>query len=1786
MEHKLKFNLNIDKIPNEELNIKDLIFDTIDNYFPKMDIFEKDFLTKIVTKITLFINYKLNIDYNDFERQLIMNNNRNIIAICNLVLPFIDDKNDFHNHKNIKSISDLIESQITTKNVEENPQKYCNFLWDHIGFTYKLEEKKNKNLLSKVDEYKFFNNLKFSSMEFLNAMLYNIIDTINSSYYKLYVNWINIFPIGIDYQNSRLYKNSFQYIESDDEVSITLDRNKLPLTWYKIGQTFDEDSKFINDYIRDYDLNFTLEEYKLASETLMFYYGGIQVEDIYNTFVNDYYFSIKKNKWLLFEYSQNSKINIFISILNEIFDISFFYKKYKWQQLVNSDQNKLNDNWNSLKKSIKNKTSFKDLSYDLVLNIFVTLISRFYSNYPSINYLIKNKNLKEITKEKLVGDEIEYNKEGLKHVDEYLEAIQLLEFEYIYDFLLISISNVLDTPYKEILFGGSSKNLNIKLPEYNGIQITPKNYYNFGKALTYENPIDNDTDIMKDRFSFLWSGLSSNQRDIVCLRFNTKSSNQDWFKITKILSRIHNYSSRKANEINTNIYNYMRSNLINLTFINLARKGVLSEFKYNPKVSDEKILTDDYFTKKNILDQNMRKESLSDKHIEYYNNYCYYFANNEKYGELDKIYDSKNPKGMLYLEHLREVNKKGDTWYTFYAMDWMCQIDFFMKFMSHRVLFITGSTGQGKSTQVPKLTLYGLKAFYYKNSGKAICTQPRIAPTVENVKSISNSMGIPIETYNEKLGENIRTLNGVVQYKYANDSHVDENQSYFLRMVTDATLLNQMKQSPTLKKLKTHEDETIIDPIITEENIYDILMVDEAHEHNANMDLILTLARNSLIYNNDLKLLIISATMDDDEPIYRSYYKYIDDNLIYPIPLNNLQYGVSKNYIDRRFHISPPGKTTQFIVKDHFTENSPDTYKDNEDLAIKKVQEIFNSTTKGDILFFSTTEKKILKICEILNKSIPKNCICLPYFAKMPKKYFEKVTNISSTIKNIIIDKIDLVDVFTGNKNEDKASKVNKDTYSRAVVIATSVAEASLTIPSLRFVVDLGYQLTPEYDYILKVSKPEEIKITDASRMQRRGRVGRVAGGDVYYMYPKDSRKYVKGKFNISTSNFSDMFISLLAFDDNKIIDKKKLIKMLTFKPINEENANQYEKIIYNQYKIKEEVSEKLIENKSEFIKFIDWLFPSFKTGLSAQNLFDLCGHFYLIHPFESRFKREPFTRNILNFNSELQEFIDYKEGVLLIETALTNLDLVNYTNKNYNISKTELCLRTDDFMQKLSIYSRSETKTLITSYILNVLNEYLFCNSFIKVTGGKIENIIDFDKIGLGKSKSYKNFFEKNKKSNSDIEFLIFIYDILDDLINFNELDNILDQAKQSQVKIIEVIQSLNLSYKEIIDQSLRYKLKVKDIDEILKLKLKGKSDVDSINEIKDENPNKELINKFIDNIPNLKQFIDHMNLNELIIKDIIYNYICDRRKYNRNMEKYTSLVNEYSSIIKIISDDLDKNLKITVSYLISNLDRINSYKNDKLYSLRINYKNDSKIYVEKTIRDYFGIPLTFVQNLSPMVLHLIDDGFGEEIKHGIFFNLDKKLLLEYVPHLILIYQNLDDNFINKSDYVKNKDIIFSKVFSKKDIEKESDEKKILSLFYSRMADKIDRYQNQKGGFINFNLNPLQKTNINTLKKIPILFDKLDEDLKKNIDKFDYAYVHIVGTLSKVQIMGIHLIKKKVEEVLYDHIIICSALNIGNSLDLVANHLHNKGFQLVFKIDMNTMLDDTQQKVLGIIFK
>ena len=128
-----------------------------------------------------------------------------------------------------------------------------------------------------------------------------------------------------------------------------------------------------------------------------------------------------------------------------------------------------------------------------------------------------------------------------------------------------------------------------------------------------------------------------------------------------------------------------------------------------------------------------RKLYINNINLEEYNE-SYHFIDNKKYklheNSLDIIKNSK--------------------WYTGYGADWICQIQQYHHFINQRVIYVTGSTGAGKSTIYPLIMLYATKIINYNNNGKVVCTIPRIQPGENNMERIMNSIGFLVKREKNK----------------------------------------------------------------------------------------------------------------------------------------------------------------------------------------------------------------------------------------------------------------------------------------------------------------------------------------------------------------------------------------------------------------------------------------------------------------------------------------------------------------------------------------------------------------------------------------------------------------------------------------------------------------------------------------------------------------------------------------------------------------------------------------------------------------------------------------------------------------------------------------------------------------------------------------------------------------------------------------------------------------------------------------------------------------------------
>lgn len=1002
------------------------------------------------------------------------------------------------------------------------------------------------------------------------------------------------------------------------------------------------------------------------------------------------------------------------------------------------------------------------------------------------------------------------------------------------------------------------------------IYITPKNIYNYAKSLIHQT-------INKKfvRLPKYWCSLSI---DDIKLFFIRLFESNDWFNINNYIKKIYPFSS----PVDTNllIKNSIQSYLIDIIFQSLIYHGLLSQI-----INSDKLTIPDN------------------------TNFFYYLT-----GEH---YDNK------YFDYL----KTDQIWTYTYAMNWVSQINFFHHYINNRVIYITGSTGVGKSTQIPKLLMYSQKMIDYNQNGKIIVTQPRIPPTITNSETISKELGVPINVFNPIYNKNVPSNNYYVQYKYQRGDHT-LNSSSFLKIVTDGTLFDEIKKYPFLTYAKPNVKSLPWEETFLSDNIYDIVIVDEAHEHNVNMDMILTLIRDSIYVNNTLKLVIISATMEDDEPRYRRYYRTLNDNRLYPLNKFIETNKLDRCNVDRRINISPPGQTTQFLIKDNYLskfESDQINISNYLEYAIKKTVEVANSTTKGDILLFLTGQADIKKAVIEINKQTVPNIIALGYYSELDEESKNLILNIDKKLSSYTVSK-------TGGF-------VNKGTYTRAIIIATNVAEASITIKNLRYVIDSGYTKTVVYDPLENISKMLIVPISYSSSVQRRGRVGRVAPGTVYYLYDKEKIINNKTSYKIADTNIKDLIVGLMKKElkDSFIItdenDVNNLVNISNYENNLWDvilNPEPYIDIIKKQYfidtfynyyghgslEIYNHTRQYFINNFDDYgFQLTQNFISRAMTGYDNFILNDEKLKFYLVHPDENIINRDLFTG----------ELISLKNSDLVPDSYYYYILKVN--NININIKEKDAFKKIDYSKFKLMKYNLAINYAKLEFLVIN-----------LKIPD---PNYLYIDYPNADKSK-IKQFFLNSYQINQNITITTKLLSKLKSLQQItssqylNDTNNLLwySYGIPYNLEILPLIIILNIlpSFKNMDTFIKNNSNKNGDIYTIYKLWKKIK------NEIKDIKTELNLYsyfeknkNKYVNKEKmNYEQYIifDYLfNHNELNNPDEYYYYI---QKYNKkfDIDEKTQITEIDPLIIKKIKEEYLNN-QFTINKKIWEYEYMNKENN-----------------------------------------------------------------------------------------------------------------------------------------------------------------------------------------------------------------------------------------------------------------
>ncbi|TDL22216.1 P-loop containing nucleoside triphosphate hydrolase protein [Rickenella mellea] len=427
------------------------------------------------------------------------------------------------------------------------------------------------------------------------------------------------------------------------------------------------------------------------------------------------------------------------------------------------------------------------------------------------------------------------------------------------------------------------------------------------------------------------------------------------------------------------------------------------------------------------------------------------------------------------------------------------------------VVIICGETGSGKTTQVPQF-LYeaGFGSPGSDNPGMIGITQPRRVAAMSMAGRVATELSLTSLT---------------VSYQIRYDATVSPSTA--IKFMTDGVLLRELATDFLLNK-------------------YSVIIIDEAHERSVNTDILIGVLSRVLKLREDmwrdgkenikpLRLIIMSATLRVSD--------FAENRSL--------------------FHIPPPiinVSSRQHPVTIHFNRRTSSDYVTE---AIKKASKIHSRLPPGGILIFMTGQNEITGVCRKLEARFGQKAIDAKRKRRMKKtegfnvrnnasQFDDETTTIVPTQADVEVEEIELghqgqdelaldVDDVMGeldaealdSEEEDAAMDAELGIFSdecdvpmhilplysllpsdkqiqvfrsppdgtRLVVVATNVAETSLTIPGIRYVIDSGRAKERKFDILTGVQQFQVSWISKASAAQRAGRAGRTGPGHCYRLF-------------------------------------------------------------------------------------------------------------------------------------------------------------------------------------------------------------------------------------------------------------------------------------------------------------------------------------------------------------------------------------------------------------------------------------------------------------------------------------------------------------------------------------------------------------------------------------------------------------------------------------------------------------------------------------------------------------
>ncbi|CAO1428871.1 unnamed protein product [Diamesa hyperborea] len=379
----------------------------------------------------------------------------------------------------------------------------------------------------------------------------------------------------------------------------------------------------------------------------------------------------------------------------------------------------------------------------------------------------------------------------------------------------------------------------------------------------------------------------------------------------------------------------------------------------------------------------------------------------------------------------------------------------------NQVILIKGNTGTGKTTQVPQYILDDALLNKRGSQCRIICTQPR------RIAAISISERVATER-----GEDLGTSCGY-QIRLEKVKPRDDGNILFC---TTGVLTKFMESNPAI-------------------NTYSHIIIDEIHERNVQTDMCLGLIKQIIEHRKDLKVILMSATLKAEQ-----FSKYFHNCPM--IHIEGFTFKVKEIFLEdileeTGYNDFKPNMKKRYdeTISDYDAVIQPYVSSLSGRYSRKTIETLRNPQTENiDVDFI---ENLILHIC--YNKLPGAILVILPGFGLISRLYNLMTTCGRYPTSSFVIHT--LHSMLTGNDQCNIFARPPNN--SRKIIISTPLAETSITIEDVVYVVNAGKFKKPYFDFEKNANVLEDQWITTANETQRKGRAGRVQEGFCYHLYTK-----------------------------------------------------------------------------------------------------------------------------------------------------------------------------------------------------------------------------------------------------------------------------------------------------------------------------------------------------------------------------------------------------------------------------------------------------------------------------------------------------------------------------------------------------------------------------------------------------------------------------------------------------------------------------------------------------------